>query len=346
MVGTIVFKNFETGSYEEMRIVAYNGTTYADIGEGEFFSCRVNLEQKGIVYDYTSSEDAPCRSMTAVLLLAKKAREFLYQNPYVTVAEYCFNSADCTLRAVSSKAGVYEPVDFKTLFNNGGFYKCIAEFSNKSPLWRSVLCEGLNFCIEHTFKTSERIFDFSSYGIYVNVSAFPRSVYNVFELPDKLKKTAKSKSALGISLRYKRTKELEYNQNMVYQPFGRLLRQYCVYRIKCFNRLNEILMKTTSRSARSRAILSLPKDKYILSITNDFSEELLDFAMSYADYGYLKSKSHADMLVLREVLLLSVRADVRQKISYVAQARSVNSKLLNKLPCAPYFDSNGTAIWQ
>ena len=52
MVGTIIFKDFETGSYEHMRVTVYNGYAYADIDKsGSFSSCLVSCENNKIVYD-------------------------------------------------------------------------------------------------------------------------------------------------------------------------------------------------------------------------------------------------------------------------------------------------------
>ncbi len=345
MVGTVVFKNFETGSYREMKITAFQGKNYSDIGVGDFFSCRVNLSDRSIIYDFKSKEDITFHSMEEILLVAEKARLYLYKNPYVTIAEFCLNMDECIFRTVSFKCGVYEPPDIKTLFGDSAYYMLLGEFEGKSPLWMSVFCKGINFAVSRILNTSERFVSFSSKGVYLNLSLFKKR--------DLIGRVRGLKRILYIAKKCKEPLELKARNTVpvsVYDyrgttAFDKLVYSLCNFECSMFNLFAELMSKARFRKERVEILFNCTRIGEAIKLTDELYPELLEFSESMYVYGYLEAKAHAASLDVKEVLFLGSVSGDAGKIALTAKASSVNSKLLSKLPCAPYFDSDGTAIW-
>jgi len=346
VVGTIVFKDFETGSYKNMRIVVYNGFSYEDIGKGDFVSCRVNPDESSIDYDISPLAGAPDPGMTNILYIAQEARKYLWKNPYVTSAEYCFNYGECKLRPLSFKTGVYAPPDFHTLFNDGGFYALVASFADKTNLWRSVLCEGIDFAVRRVLDVSDKIFTCTGYGIYINAALFSKRLLGSLNIPSAICKRAGKKNVKKLNLKKFHRAFLCTHTTPVSHPVGKIVHLLSSFKVQCANRLEVLMEDIDSQKRGIKCIFTLAEDEEILRLTDEFVQELRDFSMNWFDYGYIAARSHVDMLTLRETLSLNADIKLSDTIAAEVKARSVNMKFMNKLPCAPFYDSDGTAIWE
>ncbi len=346
MVGTVVFKNFETGSYKEMKITGFQGKTYSDIGQGDYFSCRVNLLDKSIVYDVKSKDDITFNSMDDILLVAQKARFYLYKNPWVTIAEFCFDKDECSLRAISFKCGVYAPVDIKTLFNDSAYYMRLGEFKDKSPLWMSAFCKGINFAFARFFDASERFVSFSSYGIYLNLALFrKRDLFGRLENLKRIWQISK-KNREHLEFKAVNTEALSVYEFSGGTTFDKLVYNLCGFRCAMFNLFAKLFNEAGSKRKRLDILFQCAAIDEARKLTDEFYPELIECAESLFQYGYLEALSHAKVLKVKDVLTLGRTSFDSDKIALRAKALSVNSKLLSKLPCPPYFDSDGTAIWE
>ena len=346
MVGTVIFKNFETGSYREMKITGFDGKTYTDIGKGEYFSCTVNLDERSIVFDRKSSEDITFHSMDEIFLVAQKAKRYLYRNIYATVVEFCLNMDECTLRTASFKCGVYEPPDVKSLFNNSAYYMLIGEFRDKSPLWLSAFCDGVNFAFHRLFGTSERFLFFSSAGIYINLAVFPKGILSG-------RVTGKSRIRYICS---KRDSSREFNvvntgPASVYEfpggtPSDKFIHSICSYRCTMSNLFLKLISKQNSIVEKLGIMFDCTHISEAVRLTDDIYPHLLEVSHKFFEYGYLEAKSHSTSLTIGDVLLMASLSGNRENLALKAKATSVNFSFLAKLPCPPYFDGDGTAIWE
>lgn len=344
MVGTVVFKNFETGSYKNIRLIAYSGTGFAHIGEGEFFSCLVNVDRKSIVYEDSLPQEGPERVMSRVLFVAQKAREYLYQNPYVTIAEYALNGDECKFRTVSVKCGVYQIPDFANLFFDSAFYKLISQKPDKSFLWCSTLCELMNFAFQKTFSTSLWVYSHSGYGIYFNISCLPARILKKMNLPIKTVLDILGKSSHRVKLKGpgKSVNLPEYKP--VLHPYRKLITLASQTKLKAAQRLQSLIKDKKGACKVWQVASNFADDEYIVGVTDALVQEMSDYAANYAQWGYLDAMSHKDCLTFREVFAISSDAELIKTISQAAFARSVNHKFLKKLPCSEFFDGDGSVI--
>lgn len=344
MVGTVIFKNFETGSYRDIILTAYDGKNYADIGKGDFFSCRVCLDEKSIDYEYMSSDNVGHRDMFDIFFVAEKAREYLYKNTHITIAEFCHVGDECVFRPKSFTCGVCEPVDFRTLFNDGGFYMLAGSYPEKSPMWLSVLCEVINFCVQQSFDVSIGVFGYSGYGVYMNISAFAAPVISGVEKG--FKDLAKVKNCFKINFKLKESESLSYLGDAPKTASERILYDFSSVKCKAANYFVKKLKSITDKSEFFDAVKNLASDEYIVPLCDEFADYVLEFGYFCFEYGYVTAKSHVSMLTLREIMLLNIGILKKEDIAPVAGARSVNRKYVNSLPCALYIDSDGTAYWE
>ena len=344
MVGTIIFKNFETGSYGEMILTCYGGKNYADIGKGDFFSCRVSLENKAIYYEYMSCEDIEFRDMFDIFAVAHKAREYLTKNTHVTIAEFCFDTMDCVFRPKSFTCGVCEPVDFRTLFNNGGFYMLVKSFKEKSPLWLSVFCEVINYCVQKSFDVSVDVFGYSGYGVYLNISAFEKRVLS--EVPEKFRSLADAKDCFCVRKLSPNTDFGEKPTPVLKTETERILHGFSLLKLKSAKHFGEEIIPVFNKKDVFGMVKSLAKSTFVESLCDEFVSSLLEFAAFCFHYGYVEGASHVKMLTFKEIMLLNAGILRREDVAVSATARSVNRKYINSLPCVPYIDSDGTAYWE
>ena len=343
MVGTVIFKNFETGSYRDIILTAYDGKNFSDIGKGNFFSCRVCLDEKRIDYEYISSEDITFRDMFDILFIAGKAREYLYKNTHITIAEFCFVGDECKFRPKSFTCGVCEPVDFRTLFNNGGFYMLSESYPEKSPLWFSVFIEVINFCVQKSFDVSIGVFGYSGYGVYLNISAFKDDCLR--KLDKKSRYLAKEKDCFRLSFGLAKSEDSSYLGPTPRTVGERILYNFSALKCKAKDYFRKEMENISDKSEFFDAVKNLASNGYLAGLCDEFAHELLEFAQFCFEYGYVTAKSHVSMLTFREIMLLNAGLLREEAIAPVAGARSVNRKYVNSLPCAAFIDSDGTALW-
>ena len=344
MVGTVIFKNFETGSYRDIILTAYDGKNYADIGKGDFFSCRVCLDEKSIDYEYMSSDNVGHRDMFDIFFVAEKAREYLYKNTHITIAEFCFDRDECVFRPKSFTCGVCEPVDFKALFNNGGFYMLSGNYAEKSPLWLSVFCEVINFCVQKSFGVSIGVFGYSGYGVYLNISALESGFLSGVE--KRFIDLAKRKDCFKIDFKLKNSEPLTYIGTTPGTAGERILHGFSSLKCKGENHFSEKLKNISDKSEFFHAVKDLATDEYLVGLCDEFAHELLEFGCFCFEYGYITARSHVSTLTFREIMLLNVGILKREDVAPLAGARSVNRKYVNSLPCPEFMDSDGTAYWE
>lgn len=348
MVGTIIFKNFETGSYKEMRICAFDGNTYSHIGKGDFIQCYINLEKETIRYDTPPVSNSFCPTMGQMFSVAKEGRRFLLANSHITVCEYTLNGENISIRPVSSNWGVYEVPEITSLFNEGGFYKLTKEFPEKPPLWLSCLCEVMNFCVQRVFSLSETVFSRSSYGIYINLSVFSKRQLKAlgYGKNSPYTKIISAKNRCKICLKKPQSLNLNSTRKVYPSSKGKFIYELSLFKIKGANYFSDFVAKSSSLSDRLNCIMSLALDSFIEKITDDFFDLVLQYSRDLFEFGYLKSQIHTKMITLKEVMLLAFDNTEKGEVSKRVQARSKNFKLLNKLPCAKYFNSDGYAYWE
>jgi len=349
VAGIIIFKNFETGSYQNIRITMYHGTGFADIKRSEeFSSCTVGLDSGYVNYDFVSSPWAPRCGMVQLLDIAKSAREYLYDNLHVTIAEFRHAHGDFDIRPASVKGGVHTPVDYRALFEPDvqDIYSLCKDNSDRTYLFNSLLCTALNHSMRRALNTEEGIFGHSGGGIYINAGLFShsRAAMKALGIPGHIRMLIKSKRQRAhmpkLSSPSRTWDKCEGSLS------GSAYRNaiHALHYLKCsiLRYVTEILPQDGTKYDITKLILSLPFDEKIISLVEVCAAELRDFAQSF-EY-YLKAKSHVDFLTAEEILSLATEKDF--KVAETAHARSVNWRLSSKLPCPPYYDSRGKAYWE
>ncbi len=345
MVGTIIFKDFETGSYEYMRLTFCEGSAFADIQRAEEFStCLVSIDKRKIKYDFS----VPAKKRVTdfrLFEICHRAREYLFKNEYVTIAEFCENEGSVNIRPVSTKSGLYTPVDMRTPFmtNFSNVYKLCTEEFGPTHLFRSVRCEIINYCLLKMFDIEEEVFGISGKGLYINAAIFAsyRKSLSKLSLPKKLKALAKkhpnSRRAPRFSdftIEYEQKIHTDSSRDLI---IGKLRHT----KIKA---LEYSLALEQDRKDYIGFALKLSEDSYIKEISDIFALELRDYMSNY-EFCF-KAKSHIDFLDVSDAMHLILDMQSAEEISAKAMALSANMKIREKVPCPDYYDSYGTAYNQ
>ncbi len=320
MVGTVIFKDFETGSYENMRVTMYGGNSYADIDRAqEFSSCIVSLERKSAVYDVLTSDNAPRLSMKELFELCQRAREYLYTHDWVTMADFAVSGTDILFRCRSSKSGIYSPIDIHTIFDIGSrhVYKLCFE-DDSAYLNLSVRCHAVNYCLKVLLGIEDDVFGISGRGVYMDVSLI------------------KAKRAYTPKL--KKTDGLDASFSPCTHSHMELISSFRSLKLRALERAKRSFFKSKSLA---EICLQIMEDEYIKRASREFTDELLDYLYNY-DFCF-EAKSHIKYISIHDALYLIMTPDASDDIAKRAASLSANMKLRQELPCADYYDGRGRA---
>lgn len=320
MVGTVIFKDFETGSYETMRVTVYNGNSYADIDKAqEFSSCVVSLERKSAVYDVFASENAPRLNMRELFEICCRAREYLYKHDWVTIADFLKNGTEISLRCRSAKSGIYSPVDMRTVFDMGSRHEYKLCFEDDSAyLNLSVRCHAVNYCLKVLLDIEDDVFGISGRGVYMDVSLI--------------------KAKRAYTAKPKRADCSDASFSPCAHSHMELISSFRSLKLRALERAKHSFFKSKSLA---EICLQIMEDEYIKRASLEFTDELLNYLYNYE--FWFDAKSHIKYMSICDALYLMTDTDASDDIAKRASALSANMKFRQKLPCADYYDGTGRA---
>ena len=320
MVGTVIFKDFETGSYETMRVTVYEGNSYADIDRArEFSSCVVSLEGRSAVYDALSSGNAPRLNMKDLFELCQRAREYLYKHDWVTMADFLTDGTDASFRCRSVKSGIYSPIDIRTVYDTERqhMYKLCFE-DDSSYLCLSARCHVANYCLKMLLGLEDDVFGISGRGVYMDASLI------------------KAKSSYAAKIRKSDCKDAVFGPCT--HSHMELISDFRSLKLCALKKIKQSYFKGKSLEELS---LEIMEDEYIKSASQEFADKLLDYLGNY-DFCF-DAKSHIKYISISDALYLMMDTGASEDIAKRAAALSANMKLRKKLPCADYYDGTGRA---
>jgi hypothetical protein len=343
MVGTVIFKDFETGSYENMRVTLYNGHAYKDIDrQDNFSSCIVSPEKRRAVYDVITSADAPRLNMNALFELCRRAREFFYDNDWVTIADFAINGSDISLRQRSSQSGIFAPVDVRGLFDykTNRIYKLCME-SDESYLGLSIRCAVVNYCLKKLFDIEDDVFAISGKGVYIDASLFTgcrRSMDFLCIAKDVARLIKIGKRNIKIKSPAPCADIADSN----YKDMNSHMRLIELWRKTKVQALFEVYQKhKDTHMCPSQLGLNIIEDISINKVSEEFRTLLTEYL---EDYEFcFEAKSHINYISVEDALCILSDIEETDKIAKRAAALSANMKLRKRLPCADYYDSHGRA---
>ena len=348
MVGIVILKDFETGSYSHVRITTYKGFSFADIGKGAFSSCTANIENRSMTLSYKSAEDAPVISVPDALGIAEKAREFVYNEQGATELEYCFTNNEIKFRIHSCKEGVYSPPDTQKLFGGKSFYKLCGKLEGRTFSYAAALRDGLNYAMTVLLNTSEAVFGLSGYGIYINIALFTKDkgALKELNLTGDIYNAVK-KVVPDTYVKLKEPGNVIHSRADIYAASERqrIINLYQNYKGDVCSKVYDLLSGAHTSGEMMKRVLSLWKNREIEELTGEFTSELKLFCIRFYDYGYLDAKSHSEILTPREALGLAWEPGRNKEIAKRLSARSANLKFFAGIPCAHYYGSDGRAYW-
>ena len=344
MVGKIIFKNFETGSYEYWRITAYEGTSYADIMRGEdFSSCLVSPDGGFFECDYMTSPDSPRCNLSQIERLCRAARELLQEDVLVTMADFCIDEGSLKIRKSSYTAGLYEPVSFVPIFSRErkALFKLCAQLDYGTYLEHSAMCFVLNYCMRKLYDIEEEVFGLSGKGLYINAALFAsdRASVKFLGIPSDMRRLMGSKRRGNLRPRRAKTVDIprELMQIKNPSPHERLLADLCRAKrdalCMAYQKMHSSKLKGASLA------LYICEQEDIIQIIHNFAAELVEYVSNYE--FFFDAPSHIKYLSLEDALCIASETDLSDRIFKNAAARSAAMKYMERIPSSDYIDSMG-----
>ncbi len=346
MVGIVALKNFETGSYRRMRVSVFKGNMYSDIASGELVSSYIIDPVLEVAVLELSNDTGDFVSLDKVVCVARSAREFFYSNTYATQLKFKTTGEDIKFKVSGTRCGVSEPASFRELFGDSSLFMLVSDEREHTYLWRSALCDAMNFAVQKIFGISEEVYAQSGGGIYINLALFsPRLVkFGVGDIDADVFKILKSlkKKRLGKLKPKDPYKEVTlmvngfgYHSEAIYLV-RRLKHEAYAKTIKDFIGIDDkqIILR----------LLAFSSNQALRECTDSFTSDASDYITNCFKYSNIKHESYKDMISAREFLFLVHEA--KGDMAEILSARSSNLKFLKFLPCAKYLLSDATACWE
>lgn len=345
MVGTAIIKNFETGSYQSIRITFSEGESFEDIERAcDVVSCLVDTDTKSISYDYGISSLANKLTMNELLYVAECAQRMWMENPHLTITRFVMRDGDCEMRVLSEKSGVYEMPDIWALYDTErrDVYRLIKTVDDRNILYASLLCESLNYAVCTECGIEEQLFGYSAGGIYINLALAEACSGGTMETDKGIRRLYSSmvKKHRRTMKRHIGTNETDFENSVSTLAMSSVVTSYRMYKTKVLLRVRELLY----RIGKKECILSLADDDVILSYTDSMYESLEYIKEIIAPL--FERPSHTDYITIRDLLLYVTVEGSRDSIRSKGRASSINFKLHSRTPCPDYYDSRGRAYWK
>lgn len=338
MVGVAILKDFETGSYEKIRLTFYEGQTFEDIDRGkEFVSCTADYGKRKIVYDYGGLRHNP--TSRQVFEICRRVRELWMDNEYITIVRFVYVHGEIRLRNVSEKLGVYDFPDKYSLFESGhtDVYKLVCDVRDRDILYISAMCEALNFGVESLFNVNYPMYFYASCGIYVNVFLYEACLEKRLVCPKEVRSSGR-KAVKYYRFLIKKRKPISSIEQQINPASGtrhEIITDYREYKYKVM----EYMMQNYPNA--NDFIINLPSDPFVATLTERFYNNACDFLRSME--GYFHAASHVRYITPTDMLSLVSSSAERDRIVCRSRAASANFKFQSKLPCPKFYDSRGRA---
>lgn len=337
MVGVVIFKDFETGSYENMTVTCFAGNSFEDIERsGEFVSYLVSAGTIKVRFVAGTEAASFCPSYSEIYRICSEAKRFLCENSYCTVAEFAGSETEISFRFRSGKCGVYAPVDMRNLRNPKAddIYALCGEVKGKEPLYLSLICDVLNFAVQTLFDAEEEIYGFSGTGIYINTSVFLQK----FNLSKKIPKNRNRYRRHRVDIR--KTKKVSFAVETESAPSTTGAKVINGYRC-----LKRNVLELVSDIFTVSDLLDLPKSEKLHSLAEVFYEELKDVLRVYT-FAF-EARSHIYYIGIKDALsLVTCGESMAEPLVKPAGVLSANMKLREKLPNPDYYTSSGKGLWK
>lgn len=337
MVGVVIFKDFETGSYENMTVTCFAGNSFADIERnGDFVSYLVSARTIKVRLIAGTEDASFCPSYTELRRICGEAKRFLCENSYCTVAEFAGNDTDISFRFRSGKCGVYAPVDMRNLRNlkTDDIYALCGEVKDKEPLYLSLLCDVLNFAVQFLLGAEEEIYGFSGTGIYINTSVFVQKIHPAGKFSKNKNRYRRHK----IDIR--KAKKVSFDMETEAVPFtagSRIINRY--------RSLKRSALELVSSDFTKSELFRLPQSEKLHCLAEMFYDELKDMLTVYT-FAF-EARSHIYYIGIKDALsLITCGESMAEPLAKPAGVLSANMKLREKLPNPDYYTSSGKALWK
>lgn len=360
MIGTISFKNQTNGSYERMKIYAYNGDFYSDLESNEP-CCEYEVDHRGNVLGIKSDSGAPKPSLAAAMYIAQEACSFLRENIHVSEARFKFVHGDLAFNPISYRNGGYFAPDITNMFARQGVYMLSYPLSGgEAPTLTvfeaSLLSRTLNLCTCMILKNNFDMYFAFGNDIYIDTEVFLKSplwqtafraamrpIKGDYETACRLKRKFCEKRVMT-SPRFKTaffvkaSAEEEPVTGFLYDD----LQEIRNLKSQMLSYLSRKLGNRIISPSLVKDIITLACDEEVLAINAKIAFVMRKIGKIHVGCGVLPSESHVDFLTDYELMKMNVTRKCDEKYRLAAKVRMQNMK--HKKPSPAFYNCFGEAV--
>lgn len=362
MVGVILIKDTETGSYRNIRITVCRGSHYTDIDLfGSYATYTLDIVTREILHRHASDDSAPRLTLFELYTIADAAHKYLYDNLRATQLWFKWQDAKPVFKTVSAAEGVYSLPDLHNMYTQSAIYViCKNPGENEGPVFTpltgSVICSALNFAACKVLSAPVKLYYYSGGAIYADVGVFLKTPFLRYHLKKSMddwlkcskllfelyRESGKAAFSKVPSISFSGLKPLrQKRENDNYDATGALR----TAKIQTYGLFNDVLGKSKSMRRVIDAFIRMPYDENFLEIIYEAKESFLQLGERLVEYGYLTEEKYIEFYTEDELVLSARSAALRSRLPDTAASRLKNYRLQSKLPPPHLIDCFGKAIY-
>ena len=333
MVGIILLKDIQTGSYAYTKVVVFNGSNYSEINyEKPFSEYTINIKKQKIVSKNISSNVEVTYFQLVSLL--EKAHDFLFLNPHAVCLQFKISQTDTEFRIIPSKQGSFCLPDLYNFAYGNAVYFPLKTFTFKTqngqiranPLEADVCCVLLNYALQSLGNKSDVLYYQAGGTLYVNLCCIIKNRF----LRRHLKSTLSSKTyKLALKL-YK-----ENDSKKISALFGNLKAGNFVTDFEATPAQTEYeALINKSRAAKLstsvvaaayfsnvnsetlvKNIFNIINDEKFIEIKNGYYEKILSYGRRLFLYKHIPKKDYLNYLMVYDIISSEFDIRLRKTLS-------------------------------
>lgn len=356
MIGVILLKNDENGSYRYVRITVYDSIYYENMGNGAALTSYV-LDTFSMHAEKTLTDgfNSPELNILEIYRLWDEAKKYFHGHPTATQFRFKYDNGEFEFSSPISSNGAFGvPNPVQTLYRCGLYVLCEGDNNGLTPLEASVVCDLLNFAFGTLYGTGCRIYGCACTSIYADVSPFMKNAY----LRHCIFGAVKNKSGLGKEIAQLYRKYLNISRTcsagIIKKRFSDIAEPRGISGNICEEFLNDISHARIATAKRMSdafgAVFTTQSTKQILHIPLEWAESedfgrCVDSAKELGKrlvrYGYLENENRADALGFEDILDLTMNLSDSVKINAAAKESGRDYRLQRRLPSPTFIDCFG-----
>lgn len=358
MVGIILLKNTENGSYRYFRITVCEGEHYSDIStDNPFITYEFDFLKRCINSVFRSENSENLYFPLADLYrIYDGAVTYLFNHTEAVQLLFKYREGHADFKINSTSEGVFQVPDYSNLFRKQGLYLLCGGIDERiSPFEGSVLCGICNCAVESVFNGANRIFYYCCGDMYADVSLFLRrrlskrllrlAMTNEKGLYKSVCEIYKKSGCIKARREIPHTLRMKEIKNFDFADAGdtpsHLIEVYRYAKFSAQKYLQSSFENGFLNSKYVRKLFELPHDSRITELARKCCDEFVSCSEKLSLYGYFENPELIKYTDVNLLLTSFADANARSRLNFTATCSKKNYRLISAVPPPEIVDCFG-----